>query len=100
MRLKEFEVRAIKDAVYSMDKTAKIFLFGSRVDDKKKGGDIDIIISSDKISKDDVFKIKRKIFEKLDEQKIDIMITDKNIKPKNHRDKIFFNLITHQRVEL
>ena len=79
MRLKDFEVPAIKDAVYSLDKTAKIFLSGSRTDDKKRGGDIDLIISSDKISKEDIFKIKLKIFDKLDEQKIDILITDKNI---------------------
>lgn len=100
MRLNEFEVRAIKDAVYSLDNTAKIFLFGSRVDDKKRGGDIDLIISSDKISNDDVSKIKLKIFEKLDEQKIDILITDKNVLPKSHKDKFFFDLISHQRLEL
>ncbi len=90
----------LKDAVYSLDKTAKIFLFGSRVDDKKKGGDIDLIVSSDKISKEDVLKIKFKIFEKLDEQKIDILLTDKNIKPKSQKDKIFFSLISDQRLEL
>ncbi|MEO8210917.1 MAG: nucleotidyltransferase domain-containing protein, partial [bacterium] len=94
MRLKEFEIRAIKDAVYSLDKAAKIFLFGSRVDDNKRGGDIDLIISSDKISKADVFKIKLKMFENLEEQKIDILITDQNQNPKNQRDKIFFNLVS------
>ncbi len=67
---------------------------------KKRGGDIDIIISLDKIFREDIFKIKLKIFEKVDEQKIDILITDKNLNPKNHKDKIFFNLINPGRIEL
>ena len=83
-----------------MDKNAKVYLFGSRVDDSKKGGDIDLIISSDKITKDDIYKIKSIMFNKLDEQKIDILITDKNIQPKYNKDKAFFNLISDQRIEL
>ena len=46
MRLKDFEIRAIKEAVRSMDSKAKVYLFGSRVDDTKKGGDIDLLIIS------------------------------------------------------
>ncbi|HMS64390.1 MAG TPA: nucleotidyltransferase domain-containing protein [Ignavibacteria bacterium] len=100
MRLKDFEINAIKEAVLSIDKNAKVYLFGSRVDDSKKGGDIDLIVSSEIISKEDVIKIKLKIFEQLDEQKIDILISDKDIKPKYHKDKIFFDLISQQRKEL
>ena len=100
MRLKDHEVRAIKDSVHSLDKNARVYLFGSRVDDKKRGGDIDLIISSDKISKEDISKIKLKIFDELDEQKIDILITDINFTPKYDKDKIFFSLIENQRLEL
>ena len=49
MRLKDFEVQAIKDAVNSMDRDAVVYLFGSRVDDNKRGGDIDLIIISSKL---------------------------------------------------
>ena len=52
MRLKTFEVAAIKDAVYEFDQEAKIYLFGSRADDAKRGGDIDLFILSNKISRD------------------------------------------------
>lgn len=45
--------RAIKDSFGSV----KVYLFGSRVDDNKKGGDIDIAIKCD-ISEED-FREKR-----------------------------------------
>ena len=74
MRLKEIEIKAIKDAVEMYDKDAKVYLFGSRVDDSKRGGDIDIIISSDKIQYKEKLKIYSEIMKTLDEQKIDILI--------------------------
>ena len=74
MRLKEIEIKAIKDAVEMYDKDAKVYLFGSRVDDCKRGGDIDIIISSDKIQYKEKLKIYSEIMKTLDEQKIDILI--------------------------
>jgi len=46
MRLSIFEQEAIKNAVAQGDKEAKVYLFGSRVDDTKRGGDIDILILS------------------------------------------------------
>ena len=57
MRLKEFEIVAIKDAVCSLDKEANVYLFGSRTDDMKKGGDIDLLIISDKLEFGDKYKI-------------------------------------------
>jgi len=57
-----------------LDADSKIFLFGSRVNDSLKGGDIDILILSDTLTFDDKLAIKKAIFEKLEEQKIDIII--------------------------
>ena len=57
MRLKEFEIRAIKEAVRSMDKKAKVYLFDSRTDDTKKEKDIDLLIISDKLEFGDKYKI-------------------------------------------
>lgn len=42
MRLTKQEVQIIKSAILQVDPEARIFLFGSRVDDQKKGGDIDL----------------------------------------------------------
>jgi len=52
--------------------------FGSRTDDSRKGGDIDIAIFSEKINKNVMQKIqvRRFICDKIGEQKIDIVTTN------------------------
>ncbi len=47
MRLSEIEQKTIKESVSAFDKQAKIVLFGSRVRDAARGGDIDLSIISD-----------------------------------------------------
>jgi predicted nucleotidyltransferase len=48
MRLKEQEVNIIKEIITNFFDDVTIYLFGSRLDMSKKGGDIDLfIISSD-----------------------------------------------------
>ena len=44
MRLEKIVIGKIKDAVYESFGNVNIYLFGSRTDDMKKGGDIDIAI--------------------------------------------------------
>ncbi|MDR0747701.1 MAG: nucleotidyltransferase domain-containing protein [Helicobacteraceae bacterium] len=77
MRLKTNEKEAIVQAVLAIDPHAKIWLFGSRADDNKKGGDIDIAILSHVIAGDIMQKIKvrRGICDKIGEQKIDILVS-------------------------
>jgi predicted nucleotidyltransferase len=79
MRLKDSEIKVIKDAVTGFDDKAEIYLFGSRTDDSKKGGDIDLLIISDKIKNREIRKIRLQIFNFMGEQKIDI-ITSRGIK--------------------
>jgi uncharacterized protein len=78
MRITEHEKNTITDAVNSVDSNAKVWLFGSRTDDNKKGGDIDIAIFSEIIDKDVMLKIqvRRYICNKIGEQKIDIITTN------------------------
>jgi predicted nucleotidyltransferase len=77
MRITEHEKNVIIDAAKSVDADAKVWLFGSRADDGKKGGDIDIAILSEKISKDVMqeIKVRRFICDRIGEQKIDIVTT-------------------------
>ena len=50
MRLNNFEVGTIKECVYSLDKDAKVYLFGSCADDTARGGDINLLIISEKLN--------------------------------------------------
>lgn len=79
MRLKEEEILKIKEnAKIFFDDDAKLYLFGSRVDDNKKGGDIDLYIEimiKDKIVERKI-KLLGKLQQLLGEQKIDIVVND------------------------
>ena len=53
MRLTKTQIKAIQDSFFTFFmKGDKIWLFGSRVDDSKKGGDIDLYIET---NYDDLF---------------------------------------------
>ena len=80
MRLSEQYINVIKKHFYYIFHTGEIYLFGSRVDDNKKGGDIDLyLVLKEHI---DLFEKKIKFLSKikreLGEQKIDIIF---NIDP-------------------
>lgn len=81
MRLTEFEINAIKQAAQEIfGPNAQVFLFGSRVDDAKKGGDIDLYIKTES-GNDFTHKIKFLVLleQKIGEQKIDVVFAaDKN----------------------
>ena len=55
--------------------------FGSRADDSKKGGDIDLLILSKSLTYGDKLKIKQMLFEKMEEQKIDLVIASDASQP-------------------
>lgn len=73
MRLETTEVNDIKQCIHAIDQQANVYLFGSRTDDKKKGGDIDLLIISSKINFTEKLQLKICIKEKLGEQKLDII---------------------------
>jgi Nucleotidyltransferase domain. len=81
MRISENEIKAIKESVNSLDKGAEIYLFGSRNVDLAKGGDIDLLIISEKLSYDDTITIRKNLYEKLEEQKIHIIIAQDTTDP-------------------
>ena len=95
MRITENEKNVIIDAVKSADPGAKVWLFGSRADDSKKGGDIDIAIFSEKLSKDVMkeIQVRRFICNRIGEQKIDIVTSSDG-------KEAFFRLAVEEGVEL
>lgn len=81
MRLKLSEQKSIKDTFLKVFQQGDIYLFGSRVDDNQKGGDIDLYIDT-KYS-DDFFEKKIEFLctlkSLIGEQKIDLILSkDKN----------------------
>ena len=76
MRLSNEEIKLLKKTLTSLSATAKLYLFGSRVDDEKRGGDIDLLIISDELTQKDMRKIRVKFFQQFGEQKIDIVLDD------------------------
>jgi predicted nucleotidyltransferase len=93
MRITEAEKNIITTAVHNADFGAHIWLFGSRVDDAKKGGDIDIAILSEKIKLLERIKIRRNIVDVLGEQKIDIVVSSSGAEP-------FFRLAVEKGVQI
>ena len=94
MRISEIEKTTIVNAILEKDKNAQIFLFGSRTDDFKKGGDIDILVQSDEIGLLEIVKIKSTIFKNIPEQKIDLLVLKSN--KTNH----FVDFIRNQLISL
>ncbi|OAI07552.1 nucleotidyltransferase domain-containing protein [Methylomonas methanica] len=76
MRLTQEQINTLKFSLAQIDTSAKIYLFGSRLDDSKKGGDIDLLITSSKVSKSDVRKLRMDFYQNFGEQKMDILIDD------------------------
>lgn len=79
MRLSKEQTNIIKKAVKeNFGENAVVYLFGSRTDDKKRGGDIDLYIETDK--KKDLLEKKIKMLvqlhKNLGEQKIDIILNN------------------------
>lgn len=74
MRLKDHEKNILRETVRSRDPNARVYLFGSRTDDARKGGDIDILVLSDCLTFDDKLKIKTRLFDAMDEQTIHMII--------------------------
>ena len=95
MRITENEKNVIIDAVKNADPAAQVWLFGSRTDDGKKGGDIDIAILSEKINKEAMqqIQIRRFICNKIGEQKIDIVVSANG-------KEAFFRLAVEEGIEL
>jgi predicted nucleotidyltransferase len=78
MRLSETEMKAINEVFISTFKKGMVYLFGSRTDDSKKGGDIDLYIilqDTENVAEKKIdFLVKLKKI--IGEQKIDIVISD------------------------
>lgn len=78
MRLKQYEIDTIKTNFTNTFQEGEIFLFGSRTNDSKRGGDIDLFLEV--VNHTDLFEKKirflAKIKRALGDQKIDIVFNE------------------------
>jgi len=101
MRLNSTQISLIKKLVnnyllpYS---TKELWLFGSRVDDKAVGGDIDLCLRLDESDYSLLGKIKRKLRPEL-EEKLDIPV-DLIIQNINSKQKEIVNIVTKSGIRL
>jgi len=93
MRLDAQQKAALDKALENVED--EVYLFGSRVDEKKKGGDLDILI----FSKQDPYKLSQEIsiryFSEC-EEKIDVVVMDKD--NMSEEQKAFINQIKMERI--
>jgi predicted nucleotidyltransferase len=74
MRIDKSQVECLKFLIKSIVPEAKVYLFGSRVDDDKKGGDIDLLILANRrLDFKDKAKIEMGFFSAFGEQKLDLV---------------------------
>lgn len=80
MRLTEAQRQAIKIAVSSViGEISRIWLFGSRADDNKCGGDIDLMIETERALPNRIetlCRLEGRLVMKLGDRKIDIVLKD------------------------
>lgn len=76
MRLSQKERDFFKSFINNLSNEAKVYLFGSRVDDTKRGGDIDLLVVSKDITKQQIRRVKIEFYKLFGEQKLDIILDD------------------------
>jgi predicted nucleotidyltransferase len=81
MRLANEEQSVINEIIHKADADALIYLFGSRVDDAAKGGDIDLLVLSKRINLMMKLDILAQLHQKLGERRIDIAVYPDTTRP-------------------
>lgn len=78
IRLKDDVIAYIKSLSFDIFDSSNIWIFGSRADIKKRGGDIDIYLETDK--HEDILQSKivflREFEKKFGEQKVDLIVNN------------------------
>lgn len=80
MRLSSKDISIIIETFQKYFESGDLYLFGSRTDDSKKGGDLDLYIKYDKPISFDVIYIRikhfrKEVFKKLNFYKVDVVYT-------------------------
>lgn len=85
MRLTDQEIAAIKSAAHeAFGESVVVRLFGSRVDDSLRGGDIDLHVEADPpVDEWDARdRFKTLLFQEIDPQKVDVVVHERGKTPR------------------
>lgn len=74
MRITATEKSVIAGVFRELDPNAKVFLFGSRADDRLKGGDLDLLVISETLGFAEKLTALASLKERLGDQKVDLLI--------------------------
>lgn len=74
MRLSVDEARTIREEVRSFDPEAEIYLHGSRTNDSDRGGDIDLLVVSDKLGFRDLLRLRIATLDRIGWQQLDLVL--------------------------
>ncbi len=100
MRLNQFQIDTInKLAGKHFGKETNVYLFGSRTDDNKKGGDIDLFINTANeatLTIEAKIRFMAELKAKIGDRKIDVVFDNASTRQK----KNFYRSVTLQKVEL
>ena len=81
MRLTVEEQQVIREVVADTDPQAEVYLFGSRARDEDRGGDIDLLIMSQRIGPNERRRMKLRLMDGLGERKIDLVVAKDTVQP-------------------
>jgi uncharacterized protein len=100
MRLKQYQIDIInKLARKHFGQEATVYLFGSRTDDNKKGGDIDLFINSSdeaRLTMEAKICFMAELKANIGDRKIDVVFDNANTR----RKKQFYRSVIRQKLEL
>jgi predicted nucleotidyltransferase len=81
MRLTDHERRTLLQAIQAADPAAEVWLHGSRVRDEARGGDIDLLVLSQRLGLSDKLNLLARMHAALGEQRIDLTIARDRQRP-------------------
>ncbi len=74
MRLTASEITAIREETGRLDPHAEVYLYGSRMDDTGRGGDVDLLVVSDTLGFRDVLRLRIRILDRIGWQQLDLVV--------------------------
>jgi len=74
MRLDAVALKAIREEVLRLDAAAEIYLFGSRADATARGGDIDLLVVTDRLDFRGELRLRTRILDRIGWQQLDLLV--------------------------